>query len=117
MPVWKFLLAGAVTGAVNGFFGGGGGSILVPLLVGMCGVERKKAFATSVAVILPLGLRSAGSYLWRGSLDWMAAAPYLLGGAIGGWLGGKFFKGVRLPWLTRGFALLLILGGVRCLLF
>ena len=46
MPVWKFLLAGAVTGAVNGFFGGGGGSILVPLLVGMCGVERKKAFAT-----------------------------------------------------------------------
>ena len=117
MPIWKFALAGALTGAANGFFGGGGGSILVPLLVGMCGLERRKAFATSVAVIFPLCLLSAGTHLWRGSLDWMAAAPYLLGGAIGGWLGGKFFKGVQLPWLTRGFALLLILGGVRCLLF
>ena len=117
LPIWKFLLAGAVTGAVNGFFGGGGGSILVPLLTGLCAVERKKAFATSVAVILPLCLLSAGIYLWRGSLDWMAALPYLVGGAVGGWLGGRFFKGVKLPWLTRGFGLLLILGGIRCLMF
>lgn len=117
MPVWKFLLAGALTGAANGFFGGGGGSILVPLLTGLCALEQRRAFATSVAVILPLCLLSAGIYLFRNGMDWQTALPYLLGGAAGGWLGGRFFKGVRLPWLKRGFGAVLILGGLRCLLF
>ena len=116
MSVWKFALAGALTGAVNGFFGGGGGCVLVPLLTGVCGLEPKKALATSVAVVLPLCTLSAAVYLWQGNLDWSAALPYLLGGAVGGWLGGKWFGGARLPWLKRGFGLVLILGGARCLL-
>lgn len=117
MSVWKVILAGALTGTANGFFGGGGGCILVPLLTKLCGLEQKKAFATSVAVILPLCVLSAGIYLWRGGLEWMTAMPYLLGGAAGGFLGGKLFRGVKLPWLKKGFGLVLIIGGVRCLLF
>ena len=58
MSVWKVILAGALTGTANGFFGGGGGCILVPLLTKLCGLEQKKAFATSVAVIFPLSLVS-----------------------------------------------------------
>ena len=116
MSVWKFVLAGALTGAVNGFFGGGGGCILVPLLAGLCSVEQKKAFATSVAVIFPLCVLSAGIYLLRGHLEWMTALPYLLGGAAGGWLGGKWFRQVRLPRLKRWFGLMLLAGGIRCLM-
>ena len=112
----RYALAGALAGAVNGFFGGGGGSVLVPLLTGVCGLPQRRAFATSVAVILPLCLLSVGIYLWQGSLDVTAALPYLLGGAVGGWVGGRWFKGVDMGWLKRGFGLLLILGGVRCLL-
>ena len=37
-------------------------------------------------------------------------------GTVGGWAGGRLFKGVRLPWLKRGFGALLIWGGLRCLL-
>ena len=37
-------------------------------------------------------------------------------GTVGGWAGGRLFKGVRLPWLKRGFEALLIWGGLRCLL-
>ena len=117
MSVWKVILAGALTGTANGVFGGGGGCILVPLLTKLCGLEQKKAFATSVAVILPLCVLSAGIYLWRGGLEWMTAMPYLLGGAAGGFLGGKLFRGVKLPWLKKGFGLVLIIGGIRCLLF
>lgn len=109
-------LAGAAAGAVNGFFGGGGGSILVPLLRRWCATDERKAFATSVAVILPLCVLSAGLYLLRGGLDFSAALPYLIGGAAGGFLGGRLFKGVRLPFLRSLFALLLIFGGGRCLL-
>ncbi len=112
----RYALAGAAAGIANGFFGGGGGSVLVPVLTGVCGMEQRRAFATAVAVILPLCALSAGVYLLRGELDLLAAAPYLLGGAAGGWIGGKIFKGVRVSWLKRGFGLLLIYGGVRNLL-
>lgn len=112
----RFALAGALAGLVNGFFGGGGGMLLVPMLERTCGVEQKKAFATSVAVILPLCVLSAGVYLLRGGLDLTAALPYLIGGAVGGWIGGKTFRAVPALWLRRGFALLLLYGGVRNLL-
>ena len=109
-------LAGAAAGLVNGLFGGGGGMVLVPLLAGYCHLEERRAFATSVAIILPLCILSAGLYALRGSLDVGQALPYLAGGLIGGFLGGKLFRGVKLTWLRRGFGLLLLYGGVRALL-
>lgn len=113
---WRYLLAGAAAGAANGFFGGGGGSVLVPMLTRVCGLDQRRAFATSVAVILPLCALSVVIYFMRGGLDFMAALPYLVGGTIGGWAGGKWFKGVQINWLKRAFGLLLIYGGVRCFL-
>ena len=50
------------------------------------------------------------------SLDLAAALPYLIGGTAGGWLGGRWFRGVRVLWLRRAFGLLLLYGGARCLL-
>ena len=69
-----------------------------------------------MAVILPLCALSVAIYLFRGGLDFMTALPYLVGGTGGGWAGGKWFKGMKLPWLKRAFGLLLIYGGVRSLL-
>ena len=112
----KFSISGALAGVANGLFGGGGGSILVPLLTRLCRLDQRTAFATSVAVILPLCVLSAAVYLFRGGLDIMAALPYLIGGAAGGWLGGKWFRGMNMPWLRRLFGLLLLYGGVRCFL-
>ena len=111
-----YALAGAAAGVVNGFFGGGGGQVLVPMLAGKCALEQRKSFATSVAVIAPLCALSAGIYWFRGDLELTAALPYLIGGGVGGWAGGKWFKGVRMGWLRRGFGLLLIYGGVKNLL-
>ena len=116
MKGWKYLLCGAAAGLTNGLLGGGGGSVLVPALTRGCGMEQRRAFATSVAVILPLCALSAGIYLLQGGLDLMTALPYLAGGTLGGWAGGRWFKGMRMDWLRRVFGLLLIYGGVRCLL-
>lgn len=110
-------LAGAAAGLVNGFFGGGGGMVLVPLLAGWCGLGQRKAFATSVAVILPLCALSAAIYLFRDGVDLAAALPYLLGGLIGGFAGGRLFRRLNMVWLRRLFALLLLYGGVRALFF
>lgn len=109
--------AGGAAGAVNGFFGGGGGMVLVPLLTAQCGLDQRRAFATSVAVILPLCALSSVIYLLRGGLELPAALPYLLGGLVGGFLGGKLFKRMRMDFLRRGFALLMLYGGVKSLFF
>ena len=114
---WKYALAGAAAGAANGFFGGGGGMLLVPLLTGLCRLDERRAFATSVAVILPLCALSAAIYLLRGALDFSAALPYLIGGLVGGVLGGKLFRNVSAESLRRIFALFLLFGGVRALFF
>lgn len=108
--------AGGAAGLINGFFGGGGGMILVPLLTGKCGLDQRKAFATSVAVIAPLCALSAAIYWFRGDLDLAAALPYLAGGLIGGLVGGRVFKALSMKWLRRTFALLILYGGIKAIL-
>lgn len=103
-------VAGGAAGLVNGFFGGGGGMVLVPLLMSRCGLERRKAFACSVAIIFPLCALSAIIYYSKGNLNLLTALPYLIGGLIGGYLGGKLFKKVSVTWLKRVFALLILYG-------
>lgn len=110
------VIAGGAAGIANGFFGGGGGMILVPLLVRRCGLSQRQAFATSVAVILPLCILSSVIYFFRGGLDLTLALPYLVGGLIGGWVGGKVFQKINMVWLRRIFALLILYGGVKALL-
>ena len=111
-----YILAGTVAGAVNGLLGAGGGMILVPLLAGKCGLDQRKAFATSVAVIAPLCALSAAIYLFRGDLDLALALPYLVGGLVGGLIGGRVFKKLSMKWLRKAFALLILYGAVRSLL-
>ena len=110
-------LAGGMAGLANGFFGGGGGMILVPFLVNKCGLDQRRAFATSVAVILPLCILSSIIYLLRGNLDFYAALPYLAGGLIGGFVSGKVFKNLNMDWLKKAFALLILYGGIKSLFF
>lgn len=112
----KYGIIGALAGLANGLFGAGGGLFLVPLLTGWADLAPKKAFATSVAVILPLSLLSAAVYLWKGALDFSSALPYLLGGGIGGFISGRVFQKVPMKPLRRIFGLLILYGGVRAVL-
>lgn len=111
----RWALCGAAAGLINGFFGGGGGQVLIPLLTRWCGMEAKRAFATCVAIIAPLCAASSVVYLLRGGLDFAAAWPYLLGGLAGGLIAGKTFKKVPPTVLRRLLALLILYGGARCL--
>ncbi len=112
----KYRVSGAVAGTVNGLFGGGGGIPLVLLLQKWAGLSEKAAFATCVAVILPVCLVSALVYFFRSALPLEEALPYLLGGLAGGLIGGRLFKNVSNLWLRRVFALFLLYGAARYLL-
>ena len=84
-------LCGAAAGFVNGFFGAGGGMVLVPLLIRLGKMEDKKAFSSSVCI-------------------------YLIGGAGGGVLAGLLFRKVPARALHLTLGALILLGGVRLLL-
>ena len=112
----KFAVSGALAGLANGLFGAGGGLFLVPLLTRWAGLPQRRAFATSVGVILPLSLVSAAVYLFKGAMDLSAAWPYLLGGFLGGLASGRLFKKVPVIWLRRGFGLLMVYGGIKAVL-
>ena len=109
----KYAVTGGLAGAANGFFGAGGGMILVPLLVRWCGVAERRAFASSVAIIFPLSIVSVVIYWLQGALSVQTALPYLLGGAIGGFLSGRLFQKMKLLWIRRIFGVLIVYGGIR----
>lgn len=108
----KWALTGVGAGTVCGFFGGGGGMLAVPFLQ-KSGLSSRQVFATSLGVILPMTVVSLAVALFRDGLDWGVAWPYLLGGAVGGLVGGRFLKSIPTLWLHRIFGVLLLWGGVK----
>ena len=115
--LWKVLLTGALAGFVNGFFGAGGGMLVVPLLIVLVGLADKQAFSSAISIILPLTIVSLVIYAKNGALDIKAALPYLLGGAGGGVLAGLWFRKVLGGLLHIGLGLLILFGGARLLLW
>ncbi len=113
----KYALSGAAAGIINGALGAGGGVVLVPLLLGFVRTDDKRAFATSVFIMLPISAVSAAVYFICGRLDFMQALPYLIGGLAGGIIAGKYFRDMPVLWLRRLFGAVLIIGGIRAVLF
>ena len=116
VSLWKCLLAGLAAGFVNGFFGAGGGMVLVPLLIWLVGLPDKLAFSSAISIILPLCVVSLVIYGQHDMLPLSDALPYLLGGAGGGVLAGLWFQKVPAKWLHLALGALILLGGVRLLI-
>lgn len=112
----KSCLTGAAAGLANGFFGAGGGMLLIPLLTRWVKLDERKAFASSIFIILPMCAASAVVYWIRVGLDFWAILPYLVGGLIGGIIGGAVFKKVPVKILRRVLGILIIYGGIRSLM-
>ena len=111
----RYALSGAAAGLVNGFFGAGGGMVLVPLLIRLGRLEDKKAFSSAVCIILPLCLVSIAVYAIQGTFAPEGAVPYLFGGAAGGIIAGLTFRKVSARLLHIALGALIVFGGVRLL--
>ena len=100
----------AFVGFVNGFFGGGGGMLLVPMLEKVLKVPVKKSHATAIAIILPVSVAVAITYLISGYFD---LAPFLgvSGGCVAGGVAGALLL-KKLPSGAVGVAFSLIMIGV-----
>lgn len=74
---------GAGSGSVAGFFGIGGGFLIVPGLVTATGMPILEAVGTSLIAVLAFGLTTAANYALSGFVDWPLAASFIVGGVAG----------------------------------
>jgi uncharacterized protein len=83
----KLLALGVLTGLLAGFFGIGGGFLIVPGLMLATGMPILNAIGSSLVAVSAFGLTTAANYAWSGLVDWRLAAIFLAGGVVGGLAG------------------------------
>jgi len=114
-----------LVGGMSGFFGIGGGFLVVPGLIGATAMPLLNAVGSSLVSVAAFGAATAASYAHSGLVDWPVAGLFILGGAGGGpagiWLARRFAQekealnrifaaavgGVGIYVVARGFAALL----------
>lgn len=78
---------GLATGTLSGFFGIGGGFLIVPALMLATGMPIMNAISSSLVAVTAFGLTTAASYAWSGLISWGLAGLFVAGGIAGGLLG------------------------------
>ncbi len=114
----RLVPAGLVVGLAAGFFGIGGGFLIVPALILAAGMPMRNAIGTSLVVVTTLGATTAASYAISGQVDWWLVALLVAGGvvgSIGGIAAGKALAARRRT-LEVGFAAMVIAVGVYVVL-
>ena len=112
VEAWKLVVLGAAAGLLGGFFGVGGGIILVPLLV-LVGFDRHRAHATSLASFIIIATAGAISFAVSDAVDVGASLAIGLGGVIGSVAGASLMHRMSARSLAVLFTLVLAVGGVR----
>ena len=119
----KLTTIGLVTGILNGLFGSGGGTIVVPALNIVMKAEVHKSHATSIAVILPLTIVSgsitamdvvsATIYVLSGITDWPLTIRVGTGSIVGGLIGALLLNKIKSGLLKKIFGIFMIAASVR----
>jgi uncharacterized membrane protein YfcA len=114
MAAWMtFVIIGLLGGVFAGFFGVGGGIVIVPALIYWAGFTQHKATGTSLAVLLPpIGLAAALEYYRNGNVDVRAAAILAATMFAGAWVGAYFANRMEGPQLRLMFGVFVSVLGV-----
>ncbi len=112
---WLSVVAGVVSGFLNGLFGSGGGVVAVMLLRPLLG-DEKKAHASATLMILVLSVVSLALYAIYGQVEWADGLSFVPGGLVGAVLGAKFLKDVKTDKLKKIFGAVLVLSGAVMLI-
>ncbi|KPF64234.1 hypothetical protein IP69_18535 [Bosea sp. AAP35] len=109
----RLLGMGGLVGAMSGFFGIGGGFLIVPGLMGAARMPMILAIGSSLVAVTAFGITTAISYALSGLVDWRIAILFVAGGVAGG-LGGTLLAkrlASHKSLLTRVFAAIVAIVG------
>ena len=117
MENWVYLSIGGTAGVISGLFGVGGGLIIVPALLFICGFARRDAVGTSLgSLLLPVGLLGVIEYHRFGAVNIRAAMLIGIGIFLGTWVGAKVVQPLSSLFLQRLYAIFLMAVSIRLLI-
>jgi uncharacterized membrane protein YfcA len=108
------LAYGTGVGALAGFFGIGGGFLVVPGIIAATGMPLIFAIGSSLVSVFAFGVTTAANYAVSGLIDWVLVAFFIAGGFVGG-IGGHWLAGrlaAQRQMLATAFAVLIALVGM-----
>jgi len=108
----KVLTFGGGTGALSGFFGIGGGFLIVPALVLALGLPMRIAVGTSLVIIAINSASGVLAHLATGGFDLEGALIFIIGGFVGSQLGSRFAGRIDDRKLSKGFAAMVAVVGL-----
>jgi len=118
MSVVFYFIAGLLAGTFSGFFGIGGGVIMVPVLVFLFGLTQHQAQGTALAAMLPpITLLATLRYYYGGNVNIPIAIFMSIGLLLGAYFGAEFSHYVPENILKRLFGVLLLFVSVRMIFF
>ncbi|QKS02371.1 sulfite exporter TauE/SafE family protein (plasmid) [Sphingomonas sp. CL5.1] len=106
----RLIPIGLGVGWAAGFFGIGGGFLIVPGLILATAMTLPFAIGTSLVIVSALGVTTAASYAMSGLVDWSVTA-LLVAGGVGGTIAGiglGKLLGTRKGLLERSFAIVVV---------
>ena len=107
--LYILILTGLIVGFASGYFGIGGGFLIVPGLLFGGGLNILQAVGTSLMAVGTFGVITAARYAISGDLDILISALFIIGGIFGGWFGAKLAGKVPKRRLTQVFAIIVII--------
>lgn len=113
----KLVLVGVVAGLVNGFFGAGGGLLLVPMISLVANQNSKVSHATTLAAVMFMCVVSSVVYISKNEIDLKLILVCGIGSLIGSFFGTKLLKNLKNNIIDLVFSLVLILAGVGMIIF
>ena len=108
----KLISVGLVVGFASGYFGIGGGFLIVPGLLFGGGLNIIQSVGTSLLSVGTFGVVTAARYSLSGDLDLVISGLFIAGGILGGWLGARLASKVPKKRLTQIFAIIVIIVAV-----
>ena len=109
--------AGLSVGAMTGFFGVGGGFLIVPALTTLLGLPMRRAIATSLAIVTVTGVAALLSHLGEGAEpNWPLTLVLGSGAAAGAFGGTTLGRHLPAPLLARAFGAVVAVVAVFLLL-
>ncbi len=107
-----FFVGVIIVGFINGFFGGGGGIVCVPILKHILNCEDKQAHATTVFVMVLQSIPTLIVYITGISIKFFVSAFVVLGALIGGFIGSLMLNKIKNETLNILFILVVLFSGI-----
>jgi len=109
----RLVLIGLAAGFLGALFGVGGGLVIVPALVVLCGFAARQAAATSLTAVLVTAAVGTITYALHGDVKPGAAAIVGIPAVFGVVVGTAAQQRIPVRQLTYAFAVLLVAIGIR----